>query len=126
MRHGTTRVRLLSRRLPGHIVLAVRGELDAETTAGLRDQIAVILDVATAPLIIDLSGVSFCDASGLVMLVGAQRRARLRGLPVAISGPRRNVRELLRTSGLGHVFAMYPTLTAARCGLPLPARPAIA
>jgi anti-sigma B factor antagonist len=117
MRHDATSVRLFSRRMPGHIVLTVRGELDVATTAGLRDQIAGIVDDATVPMIVDLSGVSYCDASGLAMLVGAQRRARLRGVIVAISEPSREVSELLCVNGLDHAFTMYPTLTAARRGL---------
>jgi anti-sigma B factor antagonist len=116
MRHDPARAGLLSRRMPGHIVLAVRGELDIAATARLRDQIADIVDDATAPVIIDLSAVSHCDASGLAMLVGVQRRAGLRGLTVAISEPSREASELLRTSGLDHAFTVYPTLAAARRG----------
>lgn len=117
MRHDTARVRLFCRRMPGHIVLAVGGELDVVTTAGLRDQIAGILNGATVPVIVELSGVSFCDASGLAMLIGAQRRARLLDLTVAMSEPSREVSELLRVSGLDHALTMYPTLAAARRGL---------
>ena len=126
MRHDLVRAGLLSHRMPGHIVLTVRGELDIATTARLRDQIAGIVDDATAPVIIDLSAVSHCDASGLAMLVGVQRRARLRGLTVAISEPSREVSELLRTSGLDHAFTTYPTLTAARRGPGRSGHPAVA
>jgi anti-anti-sigma factor len=126
MRHGTARVRLFCRRMPGHIVLVVHGELDVVTTAGLREQIAGILNEATVPVIVDLSSVSFCDASGLAMLIGAQRRARLRGLTVAISEPSREVSELLRFSGLDHALTIYPTLTAASRSLDRSSRPAVA
>jgi anti-anti-sigma factor len=126
MRHDPDRAGLLSRRLPGHIVLAIRGELDLAATARLRDEIAVIVDDATAPVIIDLSAVSHCDASGLAMLVGIQRRARLRALTVAISAPSREVSELLRTSGLDYAFTTYPTITAARRGQGRSDRPAVA
>jgi anti-sigma B factor antagonist len=114
MRQVATRVSLISRRLPRHIVLVVGGELDIATTARLRDQIADIVDDATVSLIIDLSGVSTCDVAGLAMLVGVQRRAGLRGLTVAISEPSREVSELLLTSGLDHAFTRYPTRTAVR------------
>jgi anti-sigma B factor antagonist len=126
MRHDPARVRLFSRRMSGHIVLVVGGELDIANTARLRDQITVIVDDATVPLIVDLSGVSHCDASGLAMLVGVQRRAGLRGLTVAVSEPSREVSELLRTSGLDHAFTMYPTLTAARRGPGRSGHPAVA
>jgi anti-anti-sigma factor len=126
MRQDTAEVSLISRRTPEYIGLTIRGELDITTTAGLRDQIARIVDDAAVPVIVDLSGVSCCDASGLAMLVGAQRRARLRGLTVAISEPGREVSGLLRTSGLGHALATYPTLAAACHGLRRSDHPAVA
>lgn len=125
MHHDTSRLRLFSRRTPGHIVLAIHGDLDIATTAGLRDQIAIVVEDTTVPVIIDLSGVSFCDASGLALLVGAQRRARRRGLTVALSGPRRNVSKLLRISGLDRAFTIYPTLATAWRGQEHPGCPAL-
>jgi anti-anti-sigma factor len=113
MHHDITRVRQFSRRAPGHVVLAVYGELDIATTASLRDRIADLLENATTPIIIDLSGVTFCDASGLAVLVDARRRAEPRGITVALAAPRRNVSKLLRVSGLDRSFAVHPTLAAA-------------
>lgn len=113
MHHDSSRVRLFSRLLPGHSVLAICGDLDVTTTAGLRDQIATVLESTTAPVIIDLSGVSLCDASGLALLVGARRRAKLYGLSVVLAGPRRTVHTLLRITGLDRAFTIYPTLATA-------------
>ncbi len=105
--------RLISRRLHGHTVLAVAGELDIATTSRLRDQIVQALRDTNTPVIIDLSGVSFCDASGLAMLVGVQRRATLEGRTVVLAGPRRNVLKLLHITGLDRAFTIHPTLAAA-------------
>lgn len=113
MHHDTAHARLFSRRTPGHTILAVCGELDMMTTAALRNQIVAVLKDATAPVIIDLSGVSFCDASGLALLVGAQRRAKLHGLTVTLAGPRRNASKLLRITGLDRGFTIHPTVAAA-------------
>jgi anti-anti-sigma factor len=122
MAHPTGR--LLSRRMPGHTVLVVGGDLDIATTAALRDEIVKILAATTTPVIIDLSGVSFCDASGLALLVGAQRRAQLDGRTVVLAGPRPNVLKLLHITGLDRTFSVHPTLAAAQRG---PARhPAVA
>ena len=111
--HNTTRVRLLSRHLPGHTVIAVRGELDISTTAALRDRILTVLKDVTTPVVIDLSGVSFCDASGLALLVGTQRRARLHGVTVALVAPQPMVGKLLRITGLDRAFVIHPTLACA-------------
>lgn len=112
----TTRGRLFSRRMPGHTVLSVSGELDFATTAALRVEIANVLSATTTPVIIDLSGVSFCDASGLALLVGAQRRARLGGRTLVLAGPRPTVLKLLHITGLDRAFSVHPTLAAAQAG----------
>ncbi|MDN3354300.1 STAS domain-containing protein [Actinomadura sp. DC4] len=102
--------------MPGHTVLAVGGELDIETTAALRLQIISILAATTTPVIFDLSGVSFCDASGLALLVGTQRRAKAEGRPVVLAAPRPNVRKLLHITGLDRTFNVHATLASAELG----------
>ncbi len=113
MHHDSSRVRLLSRRQSGHTVIAVRGELDIATTASLRDRILIMLKDTTSLVIVDLSGVTFCDASGLALLVGIRRRAALHGLTVTLAAPRPNVAKLLRVTGLNRAFTVHPTLTSA-------------
>lgn len=117
--HSTTaRARLLSRRASDQTIIAIHGELDIATTAALRQRILTILASTAGPVIIDLSAVSFCDASGLALLVGTQRRAGLHGVPLTLAAPRPNVAKLLRVTGLDRVFAVHPTLAAARLGHP--------
>jgi anti-sigma B factor antagonist len=58
--------------------------------------------------------VSFCDASGLALLVGAQRRARLHGLTVILAAPPPKMSKLLRITGLDRAFTIHATLAAAR------------
>jgi anti-anti-sigma factor len=113
MHHASSRVRLLSRHQSGHTVIAVRGELDIATTASLRDRILIMLKDTTSLVIVDLSGVTFCDASGLALLVGTRRRAALHGLTVTLAAPRPNVAKLLRVTGLNRAFTVHPTLTSA-------------
>ena len=124
MHHNTIRVGLSGRSIRGHTVLAISGELDIATTSGLRDRIAAVLDDKAMPLIIDLSGVSFCDASGLRVLVALRRRADACGHAVALAGPRPNVRRLLRITGFDQAFPIYSTVPQAvpvvtRCAKPL-------
>lgn len=127
MHDSTARARLFSRRLPGHTVLSVHGELDISTSASLRDRFLTILkNTTTAAVIIDLSGVSFCDASGLALLIGAKRRARLHGLTVVLAAPRSNVAKLLRITGLDRAFTIHPTLVSARLGCTYADHPAAA
>jgi anti-anti-sigma factor len=126
MHHETSGAALFSRRTQGQTVMTVCGELDMATTAVLRDQLVTLLRDTAAPVIIDLSGVSFCDASGLALLVGAQRRARLHGHVVVLAGPRHTVSKLLRITGLDRAFTVYPTLAAAQRGERHADHPAVA
>lgn len=116
MHHNTTRAGLFGRTIRGHTVLRISGELDIATAAVLRDRIAAVLDDTVLPVIIDLSRVSFCDASGLTMLITVQRRANARGRTVALAGPRPNVRKLLRITGLDQAFPIYSSLAQAAFG----------
>ncbi|MQY04587.1 STAS domain-containing protein [Actinomadura macrotermitis] len=108
------RVTLTSRHLPGHTVIALSGELDLATTAALRERMLVALDQAAAPVVVDLSGVSFCDAAGLALLVGARRRARAHRLGLSLAAPRPPVRKLLRITGLDRAFTVHDSLAQAR------------
>lgn len=114
MDHDSGQGTLVSRRVPGHAVLVLGGELDVVTTAALRVQIMKVLTGITEPVIVDLSGVTFCDASGLALLVGAQRRANLDGRTVVLAGPCPQVSKLLHITGLDRAFTIHPTLAAAQ------------
>ena len=114
MDHNVHQTTLDSRRVPGHLVIVIDGELDILTTASLRVRFAETLLSTTESVIIDLSGVLFCDASGLALLVGAQNRAQADGRTVVLAGPREGVSKLLRITGLDRAFTIHPTVDDAR------------
>jgi anti-anti-sigma factor len=70
-------------------------------------------------LIIDLSGMSFCDVAGLAVLIGTQRRATARGIVVRLAAPRPQVLKLLRITGLDHRFTICATLADALPTVPV-------
>ncbi|PRY00740.1 STAS domain-containing protein [Allonocardiopsis opalescens] len=113
-----TRVRLTTRRLPGHTLIALGGELDVATTAAVRDRIMHTLADAAGPVIIDLSEVVFADTSGLALLVGAQRRAEDGGFGLVLAGPPPRVRALLRLTGLDEGFIIHATAAEAAAAAP--------
>jgi anti-anti-sigma factor len=126
VQHHTTRARLLSRRRPDHTVIAILGELDVATTADLRNRILTAMNHTTTRMIIDLSGVSFCDASGLAVLVGAQRRAGLRGLTLSLAAPPPLLKRILGITGLNRAFTIHPTVASAQIGAGRSLHPAVA
>lgn len=81
-------------------IVRLTGEIDIFTSAALRRRLLNALGSSTSLLVLDLSQVSFCDASGLAVLVGIQHRARPLGITVALTAPRPFMSRLLRMTGL--------------------------
>jgi len=105
---------LTRERFADHTVIALSGELDAASTPSLRDRLHVALRDTGAYVIIDLSDVTFCDASGLAMLVGARRRTEPKGTAVILAAPRPQTARLLEVTGLLGAFTVGISVAAAR------------
>jgi anti-sigma B factor antagonist len=87
-------------------VIRLTGEIDIFSSAALRRQLLDTLHHSTSLLIVDLSQVSFCDASGLAVLVGIQHRARPRGITLVLTAPRPFMSRLLHITGLDRSLPM--------------------
>ena len=82
MNSGTTAnpcLGLAARTAGGITIAELTGELDIASAPALRDQLLSLLRPGSSRLVVDLSRVSFCDASGLAVLFSTARRARLLG-----------------------------------------------
>ena len=102
-----------------YCVLRLTGELDVSTTARLRAALnRELVDEGRVHLVVDLTGLTFLDSSGLGTLVRAQRQARgLRGSFAVVCGEGPVLRVMTLT-GLTHVLRVHDTLDAATAGLP--------
>ncbi|TDQ52308.1 anti-anti-sigma factor [Actinorugispora endophytica] len=65
-----------------------------------------MLDDGAARLVVDMSGVEFCDSTGLSVLLSAMERARERGGDLELAAPRSAVVKILEITGLDAVFAV--------------------
>lgn len=97
-------------------VLKVAGEVDVSSAPQLQDKLADLVETAGDGLIVDLSGVSFIDSTGLGVLVGARNRsAELnRSIDVVVASER--VLKLFRITGLDSVFDIHPSVDDAVAG----------
>jgi anti-sigma B factor antagonist len=112
----------LSVRTAGGVTIAeLTGEVDIASVPALREQLLRLLRPGSSRLVIDLSNVSLCDASGLAALVGAGRRARLLGGFLRLAAVSPQVGRVLHLAGLLRSFAIFPTVQAAATG-PWPAQ----
>ena len=97
----------------GYIVAAIGGDLDIACVPALREQLLGLLGPHANRIIVELSGVTFCDASGLAVLIGARRRAWLLGGVLRLAAPAPPVAAVLRLTGLDVHFEIFATVLAA-------------
>src|SRR5258708_5445007 len=95
------------------VIAALTGDLDITCAPARREQLLGLLRRGTGRLVIDLSRVSYADASGLAVLVGTGRRAGLLGGFLHLAAPAPAVAKVLRMTGLHRRLDVFPTVQAA-------------
>jgi len=88
----------------GAHTVTLKGELDLNSSPGLRDLLHELLDDGKGHLVIELSELSFVDSTGLGVLVGALKKARQGGGDIELSTPTPAIRKALEITGLTQVF----------------------
>jgi len=97
----------------GYTIVAVSGEIDISSAPVVRERLIGLPRPQASRVIIDLSGVTFCDASGLAVLVGASRRAGLLGGVLRLAAPAPMMATVLRLTGLHSRFEIFATVSEA-------------
>src|SRR5260370_14082974 len=104
----------LSAQIAGGTTIAeLTGELDVATAPALREQLLSLVRPGSSRLVIDLSRVSFCDASGLAVLVNTARRARLLGGFLRLAAVSPQVGKVLNITGLNRHLASISTVQSS-------------
>jgi anti-sigma B factor antagonist len=107
----------LSVHTAGDVTIAeLTGDLDIASAPVLREQLLDLLRPGFSRLVIDLSKVTFCDASGLAVLVSTGRRARLLDGFLRLAAASPLVEQVLQVTGLRRSLAVFPTVQAAATG----------
>ena len=104
----------------GYTIAAIGGDLDIASVPALRERLREVLGPDANRMVVDLSEVRFCDASGLAVLIGVRRRAWLLGGVLRLAAPAPPVVAVLRLTGLDVQFEIFATVLAATSA---PARP---
>ncbi len=95
-------------------IVIASGEIDLYTAPRLhRELVDVLADDRPAHVIVDMSGVVFCDSTGMNVLLSSLRRARERGGQLELAAPRAPVRKILQVTGLDSVFTVLDDSVAA-------------
>jgi len=90
------------------LLVSVAGELDLDTAPRMRTLIdARLSHTGARHLLLDMSGVSFLDSSGLGAILGRYRTVSASGGAMGIAGARTAVKRVLRLSGVSQIIRMY-------------------
>jgi len=100
-------------------VLAMSGELDLLAAPELYQRGAQAIEEHHS-LILELSGVTFCDSSGFNALIRLHRRAEEAGGRLVLAAPPEQVLRLLTLSGTDGFFPTRPNLAEARLAAAAP------
>ncbi|HKB31465.1 MAG TPA: STAS domain-containing protein [Streptosporangiaceae bacterium] len=88
-------------------IVTVSGEIDLYTAPRLQGELAAVLDGGRpVRIVVDISGVEFCDSTGMNVLLSAMKRAREHGGGLELARPRPAVRKILQVTGLDSVFTV--------------------
>ena len=106
----------------GYQIVSVTGELDIATAEQAYSYISEIIDGRLAPVTVDLSGLTFCDASGLGVLARTARYARQKGRQLMLASARPSLVKIMRITGLDRAFPELHPSAHAYSALPIGAR----
>jgi anti-sigma B factor antagonist len=84
--------------------VSIDGRVNIETSGDMRRTIAEALRSMPPAVMLDLSGVSYIDTSGLATLLEASRMARQQGTRLVLHGLHGQPRELLHFSQIDHML----------------------
>lgn len=89
-----------------HKVMGLTGEIDLYTAPGLQSELMAALGDGHVRLVIDMSGVDFCDSTGINVLLAAHRHASDHGGEMQLAGLGSATRKVLQVTGLESVFTV--------------------
>jgi len=90
----------------GTNIVAFSGEIDLESSPAAREILLKCFEL-TSNVIVDLSGVTYIDSSGVASLVEALQAAKKNGSRFALAATSEPTRRVLELARLDKVFTMY-------------------
>jgi anti-anti-sigma factor len=97
-------------------VVALSGELEIDGAPRLRETLSSLLASADTRIVIDLSGLVFCDSLGLSALVDAYKWCGGQGGWLRLAAPGKFLRRTLAAVGLLAQIPAYDTVESALAG----------
>ncbi|MGV9253858.1 STAS domain-containing protein [Streptomyces sp. NPDC003697] len=96
----------------GVAVLTVTGELDHHTAPRLAQALEETT-FGTEGVVMDLSDLTYCDSTGITVLITGYHRAQAADVPLLLAGLNADLMRVFRIVGLDQVFRFEPTVEGA-------------
>jgi anti-sigma B factor antagonist len=89
-------------------VLPLEGEIDLHISPRVERSLRSMIARHPEHVVVDLSGVTFIDSSGLAVLINAMQDVKKYGGKLILSGITQNVRSILEMARLDQFFLIDP------------------
>jgi anti-anti-sigma factor len=97
-------------------LLILEGEIDLHASPRVREAASLLLDQQTPRILIDLSGVTYMDSSGIAVLIETMQRAQGYGGHLALFAISHRVRMVFEIAQLDRVLNLFPDKASAQAG----------
>ena len=88
--------------------LPLEGEIDLHRSPRVERSLASMIKKKPDRIIVDLSGVTFIDSSGMAVLIRALQNVKEYGGKLSLSGMNDHVRPIFETARLDQLFVIDP------------------
>lgn len=117
----TKHLTLNTRTTPAGRVIELEGELDHHTAPEIRGVLRALHLNPGQQLVLDLGALTFCDSTGITVLIAAHNRALAAEASLALASVPDRVSRIFRIVGLDRVLPTYRTAQDAETAWHTPA-----
>ncbi len=94
-------------------ILRIAGELDMNRVPVVREQLASVIHEKAPRILLDLTGLTYIDSSGLALFIESFQSMRAYEGKLAFFGLTENVRHIFEIARLDQVFEIHPDQQSA-------------
>lgn len=98
-------------------ILSLEGDIDLYHSATVKEHLAELVDRKANRILVDLSGVTYIDSSGLATLIEALQKVMAYGGKMALFAATATVQHIFEVARLDQVFRLFPDEASARSSL---------
>ncbi|MFF0041683.1 STAS domain-containing protein [Streptomyces mirabilis] len=99
------------------VVAHLQGEMDYVSAPLFRERLGQVIARCDRFIVVELTGVSFCDSAGLNVLLGARRVAEASGVELVLACVSLPLSRILEMTGADQVLRVFDTVSDAEAAL---------